>query len=179
MNKNNPDGFSQTAEEFIEALEGLGFQKVLQQDIPNDEWGDGKLDQYYIFWRNGILLTFDTYWGGKSVNSANAYFNYKRRGEKGRLRGCGGHVAESIPNSKNYDIYIGSRDAREGLRLFIEEAEQNGEFLQTWIQRPFLWLLHYMDEKVEGYDYKAINATRIAQLPEEVQNSIIIPDEKR
>jgi hypothetical protein len=35
-----------------------------------------------------------------------------------------------------------------------------------------MWLLHYMDTKVKGYDYKAITADRIAMLPEDVRTAI-------
>ena len=34
-----------------------------------------------------------------------------------------------------------------------------------WKERPWLWLLNYMDSKEEGYDYNAINEQRIAALP--------------
>ena len=54
----------------------------------------------------------------------------------------------------------------------MERMEAAGEFLPTWIKPSFLWLLHYMDTKKEGYSYDAINAERIAMLPPHVQSAI-------
>ena len=49
---------------------------------------------------------------------------------------------------------------------------KHGTFVSPWVERPFLWLLNYMDTKTEGYDYKAINEARIAKLPEHVRTCI-------
>ena len=35
-----------------------------------------------------------------------------------------------------------------------------------------MWLLTYMDTEVDGYDYAAINARRIADLPADVRAAI-------
>jgi len=70
---------------------------------------------------------------------------------------------------------IGGGDCREALKYNIEQLELNGSFVKPWVERPFLWLLHYMDTKVEGYRYEKINAERIAMLPEEVRVAAISP----
>jgi hypothetical protein len=44
--------------------------------------------------------------------------------------------------------------------------------MKKWIRQPFLWLLHYGDTKVAGYDFDEINQQRIAMFPTEVQEAI-------
>jgi hypothetical protein len=76
--------------------------------------------------------------------------------------------------SENEIIYIwaGDHDCREALRFKIEGMKNNGTFLKTWKEQPFLWLLHHQDTEDKNYDYKKINQERIALLPVEVQECI-------
>jgi hypothetical protein len=77
----------------------------------------------------------------------------------------------NLPLSGGGGVYE-SLDCREAIRYYLGKMRETGTFLPVWENRPFLWLLHYMDTKDEGYDYKAITASRIAQLPEHVRNAI-------
>jgi len=161
LSENNDTHFSQTREEFESVLTSMGFELVLCEDIPGTE------DKLRIYWRNGLLLRTDSYFGDKSVNGGNCYFNFK--GPREGMFSCSNGHAGEIDGSPVWD---GDFDVREGLRFRIERMEACGEILPKWHKRGFLWLLHYMDTKKPAYDYNAINAERIARLPIYVRAAI-------
>lgn len=154
--------FDITIPDFIRLLGRMGFSKVLEEDIPG---GEG--NKYRIFWRSGVIVSFDSYWGDESVNGGSAYL-VTRTNEEGRRPTRSGNGWIDYDNR----ILHADHDVREGLRMFLEEVERNGEILSKWPSRPFLWLLHYMDTKEPGYDYKKITQARIERLPQEVQDAI-------
>ena len=157
--------FSNKLDYYEQVLAAEGFEKVLEIPIPHDptlerEYGD----RYFVYWHpDGLLLSFDSYCGD-SVNGGHIYFNFKMNDPQEfyllniPVGSCNG-VADSI-------------DCREAIRYYLGKMRENGKFLPVWEHRPFLWLLHYMDTKAEGYDYKAITAERIAMLPEHVRKAI-------
>lgn len=70
-------------------------------------------------------------------------------------------------------VWSGDHDAREALRRIIFRLEEHGTFLDKWEFSSFLWLLHYGDTKVTGYNYKTITKERVAMLPDYVREAII------
>ena len=142
------------------------FEKVLTIPFMGTGYGDEPVQEYlYFFWNKekSILVRFDTF--GGSVNSSTAYFNwYEYEGQS--------HYMPINGGGKDKRFLGTSIDTREGFIRYIERMEMAGEFLKEWIENPFLWLLHYMDTKEEGYDYKAINAERIIQLPGDVLDAM-------
>ena len=84
---------------------------------------------------------------------------------------------DHVDKNKLVSVWSGNHDCREALKFNMTGLAENGRFLKKWIDRPFLWLCHYADTKVEGYSYEAINAEKIAKLPEHVRKAIT-PDEK-
>ena len=68
-------------------------------------------------------------------------------------------------------IWSGDHDCREAIKHNIAGLANNGTFLHTWKEQPFLWLLHHGDTEGE-YDYDSINADRIVMLPEYIQKRI-------
>ena len=158
--------FSQTLAEFKEVLVDMGFKEVYVCDIPEGSYSKG--DKFYIYWNpEGLLICFDSYNGNTSVNGGSCYFNYA--GDRDAMFQCSNGFAGEVDG---VNVYSGHKDVREGLRFTLNQMKENGKILDKWIERPFLWLLHYMDTKVEGYDYKKISEERIAQLPKEVQEAI-------
>jgi hypothetical protein len=152
---------------YEKVLAAEGFEKVLEMDIPHDPTHEREYqDRYFIYWHpDGLLLSFDSY-GGDSVNGGNIYFNFKSDdpSEFWKLQlpvSGGGHSG-----------IVDSIDCREAIRYYLGQMRAHGTFLNPWEHRPFLWLLHYMDTKTEGYDYKAITEERIAMLPEHVRKAI-------
>lgn len=69
-------------------------------------------------------------------------------------------------------VFVGDYDIREAFAYRLNRMKETGTFAKQWPQSDFLWLLHWMDTKAEGYDYKAITAERLAMLPEHVQKAI-------
>lgn len=156
--------FTQTIGDFIAFLSSMGFEQVLCEDIPNTE------DKYRIFWRAGVLVSFDSYWGDKSVNGGTAYFFFK--GPREAIFGGSSGYACEIDGQPVWD---GSFDVREGLRMRLDKLSAAGEILPMWPKDRWLWLLHYMDVKEEGYDHDAITASRVAKLPDHVRRALSQP----
>jgi hypothetical protein len=81
-------------------------------------------------------------------------------------------IHEALGKIPHRKVWVGDHDCREAVKMNITNMIDNGTFLTKWKERPFMWLLHYMDTKVEGYDYKQIIEDRIAMLPDHVREAI-------
>jgi len=149
----------------------LGFEEVLCDQFIGRSWSDEPApdETYRILWHpKGILATVESY-NATGRNATKIYYNVAiadAADHQWASRISSGHMA------KDANVYIGDHDAREGVRNAIRRWEEVGEFLPVWIERPFLWLLTYTDTDADGYDYPAINASRIARLPQHVQDAI-------
>jgi hypothetical protein len=150
-----------TTDEFIELAQRLGFVEILRERV------EGTPDTFYLFWRKGILLRLESYSGGRSINRADLWLNYK--GPRSVLFGCSNGLAKK--DSDGNPIWDVSVDVREGFHTILERLESAGEILDTWVARPFIWLLTYVDTKTD-YNYEQINEQRIAKLPEDVRKAI-------
>lgn len=155
------NSWNQNLQEWIEVVEGMGFELVAFGEIPDSN------DKWRIWWMKGILLFSDSYHDDTQVNGANAWLNYK--GPREAMHQCSNGFAMEIDG---VPVWTVQRDAREGLRFALQEMGQSGEVLSKWVKRPFMWLLHYNDTKTEGYDHKAITESRIQLLPPHVQEAI-------
>ena len=151
---------------YVRIITEEGFESVLTIPFIGNNKADESLN---IYWhRDGILLVFDTY-DTDRVNGGKYLYNWVPDDWSTRCRytSSGG-----LETHEGQDVWCGSHDCREALRHNIRQLRDNGEFLSTWIRQPFIWLLHYMDTKEEGYDYEEINQQRIAMLPQYVQDAI-------
>lgn len=159
LRQNNDTCMGNNLIQQLEVIKDLGFELLCCNEIP------GTKDKWRIFWRDGLLLFCDSYDEDTTLNSGKVYFNYcgprMNFGSNGLIKKIDGQL-----------IWQGDFDIREGLRYHIDWLNENGKILLKWIEQPFLWLLHYKDTKVENYDYEAINAERIALLPNKVQEAI-------
>ena len=160
--------FGISIRDFIGLVGRLGFREVFSENIPETE------DRLYLYWRDGLLLRFESYWGDSpgietSVNSASLYFNYA--GPYQALHQCSRGMAQGEEDPENC-VWVGNRDVREGLRWFLSQAEKHGQFLKKWKEAPFLWLLNYQEPKQEGHDCEAINSRKICSLPRDVQEAM-------
>jgi hypothetical protein len=141
----------------------LGFEQVMADSFV----GHGN-ETYFIYaHRDGILLTFDTFTGNK-VNGGKFLYNWAPSLSWKELRGL--HLTSS--GHMNGDIWIGDHDCREAIRHKIGQLRKHGSFISPWKERPWLWLLHYADSKVDGYDHDAITQARVARLPDWVREFI-------
>lgn len=158
--------FSNELSRYRMIVEGFGFEEVLR-----DEWDSswGHRESFYIFaHRKGLLLSFDT-WSSdgrpQHINCAKVQYNWRPAVDS--LFDCisSGHMHPS-------GVWVGDHDAREALIHNLNTLNNRGEFVAPWVERPFMWLLHFDDPKVEGYDYAAISEARIKRLPQWVQDFI-------
>lgn len=139
----------------------LGFTEVYREEFA----GTYGPDTYIILWHaDGILATCESY-NGTDRNAAKVYYNFRQAD--------GGYPGYPLTSSGRMygDVWVGDHDAREGIRHNLDALRAAGEFLPQWTERPFLWLLNYSEEE-GNYDYVAINASKIARLPDEVRAAI-------
>lgn len=159
---------------YLAITRDLGFEEVLRMPFTGRSWSgeEPPAETFHVLaHRDGMLLAFDTF-GTTHVNGAKVWYNWRPRdAEVGwRITSSGGYHGWD-PETRT-GTWVGDHDAREALRHKIQGLRDNGDFLSRWEKRPFLWLLHHMDTKTEGYDHHAINEERIAQLPEWVRRMI-------
>jgi hypothetical protein len=162
-------------EPYLKFVKQEGFEELLR--IPFDGMS-GYKEMFFIFfhWKEGILLKFDTF-SGNGVNGGNFCYNWKPKPEFANEDKDGNlpyfkylstaHVVHQEAGRET--IVCGNHDCREDLCKNLRNLRKYGDFVSPWIERPFLWLLHYMDVKKPGYNYNALNAERIKLLPEDVQ----------
>lgn len=180
LEANDDTSFSNIVERYVRIVQELGFEQVLALPFTGRMFNDDPPvnEMFYIFaHRDGMILCFDTYMTN-DVNGAHLYYNIEFNGidhyNHCALTSNGSWVEYEVDREQRIvnGVWSGHHDAREGLRHTISEIRANGVLLQKWKANPFLWLLHYMDTKTENYDYKAINAERLAMCPEWVRNMI-------
>lgn len=160
--------FSNKLDRYMRIAGEEGFREILK--VPFTSASSGKQECFYVMYHDadGILLMFDTYCGD-SVNGGKFYYNVKMKPDDKNWRvRSSGHFCQVGDDW----IWVGDHDCREALRHHIAQLRANGGFIKEWVEQPFLWILHHGDTKVDGYDYKAINAERIAMFPIEVQKAI-------
>jgi len=117
-------------------IKDIGFEDVLV--IPFT--GRYAEESFRIMYRNGILLTFESYSHTHEtrVNTIVMYFCWRAHNQS-RLNHFSGSIRDGI--------HRGYLDGREALRLRISNLDNLGE-LVPWdeeMHRP--WLIHYMDLK--------------------------------
>lgn len=167
--------FNMPLAETLDLHADLGFSEVLTVPFVD---ADDTPETYHVLWHeDGLLATVESY-QTTGRNNSKLYYNFEFRGD---IEDRFGYTSSGSFHRESYDagrfVWVGNHDTREGLRSTIERFRTAGDFLSTWVERPFLWLLTYADSKVDGYDYEQINGDRINQLPEHVR-AAITPDER-
>ena len=164
--------------EYLELINRIGFEQALKVDFKGYE---NRKESLYIFWdaKRGILLRFDTY--ADDINSGHFYYNWiPKDGETY-------YNYISSGGFRKFDdkfIWIGDHDCRNNIDVNIKNLKENGKFVVPWMERPFLWLLHYKDKEkcsnntIDKDYYKLINEARILRLSKEIQIAIKGKDEK-
>lgn len=168
---------SNNLDRYIRIVTEMGFEQVLKLPFSGKLFGDDepRNEHHFIFAHRhrGLLLAFDTF-GGDRVNGGKVYYCW--RPDDGDVSNAYRFTSSGswcdFDSSNCY--WFGDHDCREALRFKLQRLADNGTFLQRWPEdnKRFLWLLHYMDSKQDGYDYKAITEERIAMLPRWVQEMI-------
>lgn len=154
--------------------------KWISKKIP---WNKIELTIFFIFWKNGILLQFDTYFNDQ-VNSATFYTNWKINKNSINNRSdytSSGHFLEYEEALENY-IWVGNWDARDRLVKTVIDLENHGTIFSPWLENPVRWLLNYKEyNRVHGTkkdfeDFqeraKRLTLERASQFPTHVKECI-------
>jgi len=180
--------FSETTKDYIDKILSFGFVKIYQESFYSKS--SNQNEAFYMFWRNGVLLVFDTFYD--IINGGNFYYNikpkkfYKSRKEvfysigsimDVKSANCFRLSKNRITSSgcwENYStspVWAGDHDCGEAVKFNILQLEKYGEILENWEFQPSLWLLNHMDTKGD-YDYKKINKQKLLYLPKKIQKFI-------
>lgn len=150
--------FSMATKDYRKLIEREGFKLLL--DVPFKGAYDHD-EHLFIYWHDdGLLLPFDTSCA-VDRNAAHLYFNHKKSDPKTWLHGVSGcEIGDGV--------FVGGFDAREALFFRLREMRSMGSFLRSWVERPFLWLLTYMEGREQARDFEKITHDRLALLPPEI-----------
>lgn len=159
--------FGSTFAEQLDAFHDLGFEVVATLNFQGTGWNEEPdvRETFLVLWHpDGVLGTIESY-NGDGRNTSHIYYNWRPAVENWHMfTSSGGPFVDGV--------WPGSHDTLEALKFHFNQLRANGEFVSPWAASPFIWLLTYMDTKVDGYDYKAITAERLADLPEHVRVAI-------
>lgn len=150
--------------DFLDILTEEGFALILKEDI-----NDGSGNKFRIFWNNGILVVFDSYYKDSVINGGHCYFSSEKKLYSRSVRLSGGWYGKD-----DYDIFHYSFDIREGFRYKLNKIKNTAPILQEWFKGerdPFIWLVHY-NERGNNVDYDAIIRERYSRFPESVRNAM-------
>ncbi len=160
--------FSNKMVDAIRIVEREGFQLLVTipfvgKQFPNDPETP---EEFRIYWNPELsaLLCMESY-HTDSLNTGKVYFAWKATDQNRPYpSGCSGGGEGPAGDC----TFVGDYDIREAFAYRLNRMKETGEFIKQWPKTPFLWLLHWMDTKEEGYNYQVINAERLAMLPTNV-----------
>lgn len=141
------------ADEYLKVVKRNNFQALIQETFYDR---DGRPNDFFVFWHpKGLLLVLDTFtWfgiQGKTINSAYLYYNIEMKVpfEKyaGKVAsGCLHWNGPFTPDDRNLtNIWVGYKDAREGLMYHMYGLNSVGDFLTEWVDSSQVIISHYMD----------------------------------
>ena len=172
LQQNDDTTFSNSVENYVRIIEDMGFEKGLVLDFKNPRGGNRQEKMFvYGHREKGIILKFDTYNEGR-VNAGKYYYCWRpydleefREARVGATSSGGWDGFKEDDDNYEEVYWCGDHDCREAVRHNIGKLAQWGDFLPVWPKCPFMWLLHYGDTAVHGYNHKKITEERIAVLP--------------
>lgn len=168
LRENNDVSAGTTWEEALAIYADLGFVEVFSEEFKKDKYEHS--DTFKVFWReDGVLLQAESFWSGKTVNSAKLYYNWVPNTIEGSHKFTSSGSFHKDENDAY--VWVGDSDVREGLRHKLTNFKENGEFLPQWKFQPFMWLVNYSVSD----NYKEENERITALLPEHVRKAIDAP----
>lgn len=160
--------------EMEKIVKDLSFQEIYSENFQGRSSHQQEILKF--FWNGSILLAIDSY--GSDLNSAHIHFNLKFNNDDDFHKfvgiGCSGHY------NNEHSCWVGTKDVREGFKLFIEETTKLGEYLTTWVESPWLYLhaytdydppYHISDSKTNIIPDQLI-LKRLESIPKHIQNNI-------
>ena len=166
--------------EYLLTLKRFGFREVLH--IPfKKKYDVGVLeDHFFVLWHEkGILLKFDTYFGN-DINGGSFFYNVEILNGDAKLFYSAAPIS-SGGLTQDKKVFTGYHDCREAVLHTIQRFELFGTFLKTWVETPFILLIHHGDRinnenfKVSSKRMMELTKQRMLMLPEEVQKAINVP----
>lgn len=162
--------FSNTMADAIRIVEREGFQLLLTVPFTGKAYGNEEptAEEFRIYWHPELcaLLNLESY-RTNSLNTGKVHFAWKANdGESIWPPQCSGGCRGDDK------VFVGDYDIREAFVYRLNRMKETGQFVKQWPETGFLWLLHWMDTKDEGYDHEAITRERMMQLPQYVRDAM-------
>jgi len=162
--------FNMPWSEFKKKLEDYGFVLGLQYDIKHDD----QIDEVVIYYHKekGLVIFADSYFNKKDVNGGELYGEIRANSEQDKQDIW---LNLSSGGMSHYDnmVFETSHDVREGLFFKLSKLETSGKFLSQWLNKDrFLYFVDYVENKVEGYDYKKLTREKILKCPKKLQEIV-------
>jgi len=138
--------YGENSNSYIEKIEDFGFKKIYDMIFSDNDIFSGEEinNRYWIYWRDGILLEFDTYCEER-INSANFFTNWKIDWKKLDPRRRFDYTSSGHFVSE--DVWVGDWDARENIKYKIDCLEKFGKILVPWVENDINWLINYKENK--------------------------------
>lgn len=155
----------------LRILNELGFEEIYSKSFNRELCGFLYNDCYKIFWKDGVLLTHESFRNSEVVNRTQFYFNWIPDDGDIPPRSSG-HFFFPHERSSEGRVWIGNKLIFEGLRNDLQVMESTGEFLETWVESPRLRLIPESVE-VDFEEGRRLTGEVISELPEKVQKSIL------
>jgi len=161
--------------ELAEALKDEGFHKILTKDYtrPHETSDQVESASLHIYWNpeHYILAKIEDYYVDplesryreNVISNATMYYNIKPRDMHGFVNN---HIASGWIKE---DVWVGSQSMEDRFRATLKGLKESGEFVK-WVERPFLWLNHYMEQG----NSEEVREQIISELPEEVREVVNI-----
>lgn len=151
----------------------LGFVDGYERSFVSPLTGDTESHMVLVH-PDGILMNVNSY--GDNLNSATMFYQWEHDDEvDGQLHMESGHYsAEAYNNPENSrKVWIGSHDARIGIRHTLDVLRNKGRFLSKWVDKDyFLWLLSYADER-DSDNYEEFNKQVLSAMSPAVQEMVL------
>jgi hypothetical protein len=158
----------------------LGFTRVLLMEFDAQGISEQCTEQFIVYWHPDGILGYAESYDATHVNRADIFYNVRSAswGDNWDARSSGRIVGD--------DVWVGNHDVREGLRYKIARLRDSGQFLNPWIESPFLRLLTRVewrsmedvgDWREQSAARERLSGARIARLPEIVRAAISPPEE--
>jgi len=152
LKDSNDTHYNISFDETLAIYKELGFEEAYSETFKSTAWyPDSEVvdEQYKVLWNpDGVLATVESY-NGARVNNTKIYYNWRPNDTKNFWQHTSsGHLTDG-------DVWAGYHDVRDGLKHTLSQLRAHGEFLPTWEERPWFWLVNYSDErnKTDDSDY--------------------------
>jgi hypothetical protein len=166
--------FGMSWNEFKKLIQQHGFINAYSYKLDYKGWSNPTKEEVIIYYhqKKGLIIYAESFNNKTTVNGGKLYGEIKANNTESekviwKWLSTGGCIdADNM-------IYDTSHDVREGLFSKLNELESAGTFLNKWTKKDrFLWFVDYVEDDVEGYDYKKITLDKIKKCPKELQDII-------